>query len=211
MQRVVLAGRAVDVAWVDLGKEPLRNDWLDDAEHARAQRFIKSDLRDRFVAAHCALRRILSTKLYEPPHQINIVRDSFGKPQLGDHPALQFNLSHSEHYALIALADVAVGVDVEHLIAAPTEALASEVLHPVEFAHWKSLDPAQRRTRLTEQWTTKEAALKAAATGLRVSPASFEIASPMHICFETVRFQVAWCPLVAPEEYAAALAVAEAA
>ena len=40
--------------------------------------------------------------------------DENGKPYLPDYPAIYFNLSHAEEYAVCALSDAALGVDIEY-------------------------------------------------------------------------------------------------
>ena len=163
MREYLLGGIVVQVFHIDLAREPLRNDWLDDEEHARAQRFTNGTLRDRFTAAHCGLRRVLGSATGLAPHAVVLSRDAFGKPRLAESPDLHFNLSHSDFHALVAVATQPVGVDIEHWIASPTDALAAEVLHPNEMRSWFAF-PGSTQQAPDRFVVGEKAILKAAAT-----------------------------------------------
>lgn len=207
MREYLLGGVEVQVFHIDLAREPLRNDWLDDEEHARAQRFASDALRDRFTASHCALRRVLGNATGVAPHAVMLSRDTFGKPHLAGQPDVHFNLSHSDMHALIAVAAQPVGIDLERWIASPTDALAAEILHPAEMRVWHSLAQDRRSQHLTDLWSGKEAILKAAATGLRIPPISFEHAAHVSLAFDGRTFKVECCELAAPDGFSAALAL----
>ncbi len=92
---------------------------LSGEEHARVGRILCEESGRRFVAAHGALRRILSRYLDDTPDRICLVRDAKGKPRLASGagvPTLCFSLSHSDELALLALTkDGDVGVDIERI------------------------------------------------------------------------------------------------
>src|SRR5262245_47220358 len=71
-------------------------DLLDDAERARADRFVFERDRRRFVTAHAWVRVVLSRCLECPPETLRFAAGPRGKPHLAD-PAvdLRFNLSHA--------------------------------------------------------------------------------------------------------------------
>jgi len=99
-----------------------------------------------------------------------------GRPALRS-GELQFNLSHSQGLAAVAVSAVhAVGVDVER----PRPRLdplrfAERFLAPAEAAALTALPAAERPEALVQLWTAKEAYLKALGTGLTVPPRSFTI------------------------------------
>ena len=81
---------------------------------------------------------------------------------------LRISLAHSAGQVAGAVAEVPVGVDLEH---APRErdllALA-EALYPQEFSQWlAALDEARRRTHFYRRWTLDEAHGKALGVGLQ--------------------------------------------
>lgn len=80
-------------------------------------------------------------------------------------PNLHFNLSHSSDLALIALAPVPVGVDLERDTPADAHALAQAWFAPVEQAQL-----ARGEADFLTLWTTREAVLKAMGTGLSGEP-----------------------------------------
>ncbi|MDX1622602.1 MAG: 4'-phosphopantetheinyl transferase superfamily protein [Gemmatimonadota bacterium] len=92
---------------------------LSDLERRRADRLRFPVHRRRFVAAHGALRRLLSRYLDRDPGSIAFSYGERGKPYLADPPDgidLRFNLSDSEDLALCAVAlGREVGIDLERM------------------------------------------------------------------------------------------------
>lgn len=100
-----------------------------------------------------------------PIPQQQFVRTRFGKPRLADRDVPHFSLSHSGHWAVCAVADHPVGVDVE--LPRCTSALARRHFHPEEVAAAATADD------LCRLWTAKEAFLKALGVGLTIPLDSF--------------------------------------
>lgn len=149
--------------------------WLDDDEvHAAAAR--RADvLRHRYVVAHGAVRSILGGRLGIDPAAVVFSRSCdqcgdllHGKPVLADHGDLWFSLSHSESFAMLAVASGArVGVDIE--IERPRsrlDRLAARVLSDEEHDEWSQVEPGRRTQAFLERWTAKEAYLKAIGEGI---------------------------------------------
>lgn len=66
------------------------------------------------MASRWALRRVLESYLQEPAAEIELEVGEQGKPRLRNSGEIEFNLSHSNGLALVAVAEGrAVGVDVE--------------------------------------------------------------------------------------------------
>lgn len=142
-------------------------------ERARALRF-RSD-RDRlaFVAARGALRVILSRYLDLGPARIQLKYGSRGKPALADsmgEHGLAFNLSHSEHLALYAVARRrAVGIDLERIRSnVEIEDLARAFFSSDESATLLALPARLRLRAFFTCWTRKEAYVKARGDGLSI-------------------------------------------
>ncbi len=149
--------------------------WLDDDEiHAAAAR--RADvLRHRYVVAHGAVRSILGARLGIDPAAVVLSRHCdqcgdqlHGKPVLPDHVDLSFSLSHSESFAMVAVASAAlVGVDIEIVRPRPQlDRLAARVLSDEEHAEWLDAEPPQRTEAFLARWTAKEAYLKATGAGI---------------------------------------------
>jgi 4'-phosphopantetheinyl transferase len=121
------------------------------------------------------LRAILSRYVAEPAESLRFANGEHGKPSLVREPGapgarVEFNLSHSEDIALVAVAlERPVGVDVERW-SEETEhlELAERFFSPAERDALRAL--AGERTTLTAgffaAWTRKEAYLKATGPGI---------------------------------------------
>jgi 4'-phosphopantetheinyl transferase len=150
---------------------------LSEAEWDRARRFVFKRDRNRFIAAHAALRETLSSQCGIPAAALEFELGPLGKPSLVEHGGLRFNLSHSESLALIAVCDDAeVGVDIELLRPMPdAEALAETYFSAAERRALAALPPQARDHAFLCCWTRKEACLKATGMGLSVDTRSFEV------------------------------------
>lgn len=138
-------------------------------ERARANRFLRSADRLRWVAARWALRGVLGRYLGREPGGIDLVRGEQGKPRLADEPErLQFNLSHSGPTALVAVCGTcAVGVDVERVeTGRDLVQLAERALQPEDAAAVRGATGAERVSTFYERWARHEAALKCLGRGL---------------------------------------------
>ena len=131
-------------------------------ELLRASRFHFAQDREHWTAAHTALRVILAGYVKTPPLDLTFATGPHGKPALTNSP-LQFNLSHSRGWAMVAVCPTApVGVDLE--------------------AIREKLDIAKLLTRtgetnlptgpqaLFQRWTERESRTKAAGIPLLQQP-----------------------------------------
>lgn len=89
---------------------------LPDEERRRAEGMQSDTARLSFLASQSALRALLSAHTGTPPTELAFSRGAHGKPALAS-PAstIEFNVSHSGDWGVIALARVPVGVDVEQV------------------------------------------------------------------------------------------------
>lgn len=150
-------------------------------EQARAARFAFERDRQRFMLSHGLLRLILARYLGTAAGQIQFVTGAHGKPAVNDpsgaSPSLEFSLSHSGDYALVALATGrAVGVDVE-LFKPEVEALklAQRFFSPEESQAIARLQGEAQQRLFYRYWTAKEAYLKGRGVGLSLGLDRFEI------------------------------------
>ncbi|WP_216588919.1 4'-phosphopantetheinyl transferase family protein [Streptomyces brasiliscabiei] len=145
---------------------------LDSAERHRAASFIRPADGLLYAAAHVALRRLLGRYTGTPPRDVRFVREpcpgcgrAHGRPALAPR-SLHFSLSHSAGLAMVGVASVPVGVDVERLPRAETVEVCGRALHPGERAELADAEGAERILRFGRIWTRKEAFLKGLGTGL---------------------------------------------
>ncbi|HUE99361.1 MAG TPA: 4'-phosphopantetheinyl transferase superfamily protein [Anaerolineales bacterium] len=175
-----LQARQVDV-WrvrLDLPADGLNQleSTLSKDETERAARFHFPADRDRFTAAHGYLRDILARYLHCEPRELSFSVTQHGKPVLPEHE-LEFNLSHSGDFALIAIArGHRVGVDVEHIREGiSSQVIARQYFSQAEFAELQSLPTRQKETAFFTCWTRKEAYIKAQGLGLSFPLESFDV------------------------------------
>ncbi|MGO4393369.1 4'-phosphopantetheinyl transferase superfamily protein [Variovorax sp. M-6] len=164
---------------VDLDTAPAPVDvaCLSEAEWERARRFVFRRDRERFIAAHAALRRILSIRTGSSAALLDFDLGSFGKPSLAGHAGLHFNLSHSQSEALIAVNEASeVGVDIEVLRPmSDAQELAATCFTPNEIRTLQGLPADARERAFLVGWTRKEACLKALGLGLSVNLQALEV------------------------------------
>ncbi len=201
------------VSWANLA---LSDDHLADAgdvlsadERARAERFRAPAARRRFIAARAFLRRELGAALGRPPRDIVLQTNAHGKPALAD-SAVQFNISHSEDLAALAIApDRPVGIDIEGRRDVH-DGVAKKILSGDEYAAWSHGAPQTRNDRLLRAWTRKEAALKALGAGFSLDPRLLQVGddpADVTLCIEGRRIVVR--NLDCPEGFLGALATIE--
>lgn len=157
----------IDLSQVDEQRLLRERHILDAQEAQRHQRLRHPKHRQRFLAAHVAMRHVLGAATGRSPAELRFVAGEFGKPSLTDVANLGFSLSHSGDWALLAVGDSSLGVDIEAWIERPSELLANQILNPDELAAWAGLPEAERSPALTHAWTAREALLKADGGGLR--------------------------------------------
>lgn len=169
-------------------------------ESQRASRFHFEEDRARYIVAHASLRKILARYLRCKPHDVKFSTNEYGKPFLIysddsakrpcgvsrlDKPAtkvastkkIEFNLSHSGAYALMAVTRARkVGIDIEIIRQDfELENLARRYFSPREISEWMALPPEQQTLGFFKCWTRKEAYIKAQGLGLSLPLDSFDV------------------------------------
>ncbi|MEU4226858.1 4'-phosphopantetheinyl transferase superfamily protein [Nonomuraea sp. NPDC026600] len=145
---------------------------LSDTERERARRLGSVRERHRFTVAHAALRAILGEVCGVRAARLAFGAEDGGRPYLAlpqGRAAPDFNLSHSEEWALVAVAPPGsrVGVDVERIREdLDCLAMAGSMYQPEEVDRLRAADPAGCRTGYFRLWTAKEAYVKTVGVGL---------------------------------------------
>jgi 4'-phosphopantetheinyl transferase len=156
-------------------------DLRDDAEPGaaalstqEAERYagLDHDARATAVTTRAVLRDVLGKHLGVAPEDVQIAEGDDAKPALagGD---LEFNVTHSDKIALIAVAQVAVGIDIEQIeTIAPDDFddLVAFVLTPRELDELVRLPERERLAAYYRVWTRKEAFVKATGEGISGRP-----------------------------------------
>ncbi len=139
-------------------------------EQERANRFRFAEHQKRFIACRGILRSLLGRYLDQDPVQLRFDYGPQGKPVLSPHTGwvnLQFNLSHSQDYAVYAIAQQSVGIDLEYIRPlTDLEHLTDRFFSAREHQAIQALPIEQQAIAFFRHWTCKEALLKASGQGL---------------------------------------------
>lgn len=140
---------------------------LSAAEAAHAARYRTEALRRDYSRCRSALRQLLARRTGVQAQRLVFGSGAHGKPQLEGHDC-QFNVSHSGRRGLIALAQCAIGVDLELADRGIGELdeLVRVVCHPAERVQLAASSGAARAALFYQLWTRKEAYCKALGVGL---------------------------------------------
>ncbi len=166
---------------------------LDNRERERMARFMFERHRHTYLIAHALVRTVLSRYADVEPADWAFVFNEHGRPdidpahQLG---TLQFNLTHTEDLAVVAVARSDVGVDAEDVTRrSSTIKVAEHFFAEDEVAQLQSLPAADMTSRFFDFWTLKEAYMKARGMGL---------ALPLNAFFYDLRdlpeISIGFCP-----------------
>jgi 4'-phosphopantetheinyl transferase len=192
-------------------------------EQAVAARFRFARDRVRFVSARGQLRQLLGHYTAQRPQDLDFRLGVNGKPAVvstnGGRP-IEFNLSHSEDQAMVAIAwEFAVGIDIEKIRPAiVTAELAVAVFSRCELAAMAELPEQRRVAAFFKSWTSKEAYVKGLGVGLSMPLQDFDVCAdpdqPPRLLrpYQGSEMFRSWSlhSIEAPSGYAAALATAVA-
>jgi 4'-phosphopantetheinyl transferase len=214
---MITAAPEVSIVLCSLDQLPADSSTLDPQEIRRAQRLQSRLDRHRFLAAHAVLRATLAERLDSDPAELRFARapcsecgQPHGRPvvmrpggSLARRAGLQFSLSQSGGQALIAIASVPIGADIEALPDAAMCARLAALLHPREQALIVGAPEAHQQVLFTRLWCRKEAYLKGLGVGFGHEMTEGYLSSLEH----TPGWRVE--NIDAPEGFAAAVATAD--
>ncbi|RCW92498.1 4'-phosphopantetheinyl transferase family protein [Winogradskyella arenosi] len=138
---------------------------LNITEQDRAERYHFKKDKNRFVICRALLKLLISDETNLNVSEINLKKGKYHKPYLPQNPALHFNVSHSEDYAIMAIGNCELGVDVEFV----NEQFQYKDIIPAvcteDEMDWikKTSDSLETFYKI---WTRKEALVKAMGTGI---------------------------------------------
>lgn len=154
--------------------------WLDADEKRRATRFALVRARQRFIMRHGFVRGVISEYLSTTPGSIGLERSEGGKPWCIDEPSLCFNVSSAGDTFVLAIAATPIGIDIETVRKlARIESTAGRWLTANEGSELAAKSGEDRHAALIATLVRKEAVLKAAGSGLAVSPERVEVGLPV--------------------------------
>jgi 4'-phosphopantetheinyl transferase len=150
--------------------------WLTDRRSAKRV----ADWRLGRWTAKAAIGAFLDVRGQPPGDSVEVLAAADGAPQAfaGGRPlplALSLSHSHGRALAVVAVANTALGCDLER-IEPRSEAFVASYLTPAERAALAATDGARRDLFANLLWSAKESALKALRQGLRADTRSLQVA-----------------------------------
>ena len=165
------------LAWPAAAADRLKQ-CLSADERARMERFRQEKDRRRYLIGRGLLRSLLGRYLDVAPQDLRFETAAAGKPHLASgERLLQFNLTHSGEYVLIAIADGrVVGIDVEEIDDNfDAGEVATHFFSPSEQRDLETLTGRIKIEAFFACWTRKEAYVKARGEGLSLPLEQFDV------------------------------------
>jgi len=162
--------------WLIRDGDPLP-DWvasrsiLSSAELARAESIRHPVAKANFIRGRTVVRSAFAPILGCDPSDVPIRLTPDGKPFLDSAEVgceLHFNMSHTDGFALFAISERPIGVDIEAADAKrDCDGLVRRFFTPGEREEYFALAEQRRPAAFLRGWTCKEALLKAIGSGVR--------------------------------------------
>lgn len=163
---------------------------LNREEQARAARFYFPIHQQRFTMARALMRIILGHYLNKPPHTLNFSYKTQGKPFLELANNIEFNLSHSDNLALLAIGKTyPLGVDLEFFSARPYAGIAKQLFSEQELWAFNKVSNYVKPLSFFHIWSQKEAFIKASGLGLAFPTKQFNVSvlhSSNNLIFDSI-------------------------
>ncbi len=156
------------------GIEPDDKKWykyLSDKRIEKVERLKKTKQKAQSIGAELLLRHAVA-QLTGKISNVKWDTDENGKLYLTEHNGIYVNLSHSGDYAVCAVSDVPVGVDIQHCRECDMK-MANRFFTAEEAEFIKN--SADRNDVFFEIWTKKESFVKAVGKGLAIPLNSFSV------------------------------------
>ncbi len=141
---------------VSVSDAPCATEVLSEARLQKAAELKQPEDQARSLCAGLALDACLRTVGLRE-RDVTVKTDEHGKPFFADHPEWYFSLSHSGEWAVCALDDAPIGVDLEQHRLLNTQRLAARYL---------GITTPLTSNEFFSHWTRKESYLKAVGVGL---------------------------------------------
>jgi len=144
------------------------------AGRLRVQDRLNNTSRLHTITGELLARYSVGQYLAKPEQEISLVFGEKGKPHIGNFENVHFNISHSGHYVVCAVATAEIGIDVERVRKVNLR-IAERFFSPSEIRDLMELQDEDRMNYFITLWTIKESYLKAIGRGLTQHLNSFTI------------------------------------
>jgi 4'-phosphopantetheinyl transferase len=175
-----LQGGDVHIWFIDVKQTSVQEQILSSQEREWIKSLNFENERKCYAAAHFSIRILLGNYLNQSPQEIDFVVGPNGKPRVAgqnDGEGINFNISHSQHYVLLAITrDRFIGADLEKIRTFPEmELIVERFFSEKEKQDWQTVPNERRLEVFYSVWTRKEAYMKAHGEGLRVNMTRFSV------------------------------------
>ena len=126
------------------------------------------------IVGELLARYSVAQYLQNPKTRIDLQFGENGKPHIENLSDVHFNISHSGHYVVCAVASTEIGIDVERIRKVNLR-IAERFFSPSEIRDLMQLDQVEQMQYFITLWTIKESYLKAIGKGLTQHLNSFTI------------------------------------
>jgi len=148
-------------------------------ECLRADRYRLPELSRRFTLARGIQRMILGAYCGNEPGDVCFDYSATGKPFMPG-SAIQFNLSHSGDYGMLAVTEHRqVGIDIECIRPVSVLSIARRYFMPEEYNCLATLSEPEKLKMFYRLWTCKEAYVKARGLALSDALSDVQVAVPL--------------------------------
>lgn len=139
--------------------------FLDIKELERAAKYYKETDKNRFIISRVLLKFALASYTQSTIDDISIELLPNKKPYIPKYPEIFFNVSHSRHYAIIAMSNKPIGIDIEYLNLNTT--FQDTFRYVFDDTEIQFINNTVNQTRaFYSLWTRKEAFVKALGKGI---------------------------------------------
>ncbi len=148
--------------------------YLPEAGRRRVQDRINLTSKLHTVAGELLARYSVGKYIGKSDQEIVLRFGEKGKPHIGNIPGIHFNISHSGHYIVCAVAATEIGIDVERVRKVNLR-IAERFFSEPEISDLMACTETSRMHYFITLWTIKESYLKAIGRGLTQHLNSFTI------------------------------------
>ncbi len=147
---------------------------LSDIEREKFNKFRYWKDAQLFLTGRVIVKIIISQYIHMDIEDIIIKIDRYGKPYLSKIQNIQFNISHSGDWVVVAFSTGHIGIDIEKIGDFDVD-IAKTYFLDTEFQELYQNKNIKKKERFFEYWTLKESYVKFKGLGLFIPLNSFEI------------------------------------
>jgi 4'-phosphopantetheinyl transferase len=181
-ERIVLTDNKIHVYLIQFNlfddKECIQ--YLSEDELVRAEKLKIEEKKNQFVIARSVLRLLLSSVVGKSYQDIEFFYGEHGKPSIKESlnkQPIEFNISHSGNYALIAITlSHKVGVDIEEIkFDLDHQSLSKRFFSEQEYSELQRINESQQCDVFYSVWAKKESFIKATGQGVAFGLERFSV------------------------------------